>query len=126
MQKKKSDDMNNLRPVSISDAYANIYETILLHETNKYHKDNNKQFGFKKSSSCSHAIFMLKQSIIKAATDGKRLYVAAIDASKAFDKVNRDILWCKLIDLKINSRIVSALKNYYDNSIMLCSNDGES
>ncbi|CAF0811999.1 unnamed protein product [Brachionus calyciflorus] len=85
--KKSKSDINNLRPVSISDAFSNIYEAILLTDLEKQHIDNHKQFGFKSKSSCSHAIFSLKQSIAKSIWEKKRLYVAAIDASKAFDKV---------------------------------------
>ena len=62
---------------------------------------------------------------MKSAWENKRLYVAAIDASKAFDKVNRDTLWCKLIDMNIKPSIISGLKNYYDCSTMLVSNNGE-
>ncbi|CAF1034251.1 unnamed protein product, partial [Brachionus calyciflorus] len=56
--KKSNDDLNNLRPVAISDVFVNIYESILLQ-----YQDNNKQFGYKPKSSCSHAIFALKQSV---------------------------------------------------------------
>ena len=56
--KKSTIDISNLRPIAVSDVYANIFEKILLDEINKCHTDNNKQFGFKKSSSCSHAIFI--------------------------------------------------------------------
>ena len=56
--KKSTNDISNLRPIAVSDVYANIFEKILLDEINKCHTDNNKQFGFKKSSSCSHAIFI--------------------------------------------------------------------
>ncbi|CAF1025673.1 unnamed protein product [Brachionus calyciflorus] len=123
--KKLSNDINNLRPVSISDPFANIYEAILLREIESEYKDNNKQFGFKSFSSCSHAIFTLKQSIIKSECDKRRLYVAAIDASKAFDKVRRELLWCKLVEIKIKPLIISGLMNYYSCSNMLVSNNNQ-
>ena len=47
--------------------------------------------------------------------DNKKVYACAIDASKAFDKVNRNFLWYKLID-KVNQTILKSLIAYYDKS----------
>jgi hypothetical protein len=55
----------------------------------------------------------------------KRLYACAIDASKAFDKVNRLNLWVKLIKNNIKPAIIIATINYYNVSLMLVENDGE-
>jgi hypothetical protein len=55
----------------------------------------------------------------------QRLYVCAIDASKAFDKVNRLNLWNKLIDRKINPVIIIALINYYNQSQSIIENNNE-
>ncbi|CAF0805401.1 unnamed protein product [Brachionus calyciflorus] len=123
--KKSNDDLNNLRPVAISDVFANIYESILLQELEKQYQDNNKQFGYKPKSSCSHAIFALKQTVALIKNKNRRMYVAAIDASKAFDKVNRDTLWYKMIELKIDPLVINGLKNYYDCSTMIVSNNDE-
>lgn len=57
--KKSQDDLNNLRPLSISDVYTTVYEKILLNEVRSDHKDHPKQLGFKVNSSCAHANFIL-------------------------------------------------------------------
>ncbi|CAF1136071.1 unnamed protein product, partial [Brachionus calyciflorus] len=123
--KKSNKDINNLRPVSISDVITNLYEKILLNNIEKQHIDHRKQFGFKKDSSCSHAVFILKQAIKVSKSEGKNLYVCAIDASKAFDKVNREILWNKLIKKNINPAIDIALMEYYKYFLMLVQNENE-
>ena len=82
---KTSNDVNNLRPLAMSDAIANCFERIILNQIKQQHTDHNKQFGFKSNSSCSHAIFTLNQAARHAIHIGKRLYACAIDASKAFD-----------------------------------------
>ncbi|RNA11416.1 hypothetical protein BpHYR1_038011 [Brachionus plicatilis] len=64
---------SNTRPVAISDVYKS--------------KEHDKQFGFKQSSSCAHAVFILKQ---------RSLYVLAVDLTKAFDKVFRPLLWLNM------------------------------
>lgn len=63
-----------------------------------------------------HATFVLWNAIIKSKAQGKRLYTCAIDASKAFDKVNRLILWYRMIKIKINLAIKLAIMLYYNRS----------
>ena len=89
MEKKSSEDINNIRPVSVSDALTTIFEKILLIESEKTHKSDKKQFEFKTLASCAHAIFTLKQAIIQSIIDDLSIIVTDIDTSKAFDKINR-------------------------------------
>ncbi len=77
------------------------------------HPNNDNQFGFKKSSSCSHAVFVLREALAYNKRLNKRTLICAIDASKAFDKVCRIILWSLLIG-KIEPPLVRSLINYYD------------
>ncbi|RNA07484.1 RNA-directed DNA polymerase from mobile element jockey-like [Brachionus plicatilis] len=121
---KPKNDLNNIRPITISDVISNIYEKIMLKEIMKTHEDPDKQLGFKKNSSCSHAIFTVKETIAKYNKKKKRVYACAIDASKAFDKVNRDILFRKLMD-KVHPQIWRSLRNYYSNLIALVFNESE-
>ncbi len=53
--KKPTDDINNIRPLSISNCLAPILENRI------FQKMPSHQFGFKKTS-CNHAIFFLKES----------------------------------------------------------------
>ena len=100
---KSSNDVQNLRPLAISDVITNLYESMLLNLLQLHYTDDEAQFGFRANSSCSHPVFILKQAIRSAIRQKKRLYVVAIDASKAFDKVVRHTLWIKLIsDLKFH------------------------
>jgi len=45
--------------------------------------------------------------------EGKRLYCACIDFTKAFDYVVRDNLWMKLIQLGIRGNILNSIKSMY-------------
>ena len=44
---KPNDDINNIRPVAVSDAIANLYERFLLIKVKANHQDADQQFGFK-------------------------------------------------------------------------------
>ncbi len=51
----------------------------MLHFIDVIYVNHFKQFGFKKASSCSHALFVLKGAINYAKIKNKRLYAVAID-----------------------------------------------
>jgi hypothetical protein len=117
-------DLNNVRPITISDTISNIYEKVMLNEINKTHKDATKQFGFKRNSSCQHAIFTVRETIVHHREAGKPVFACAIDASKAFDKVNRVALFQKLIS-RTHPQIWRILKTYYNDSIAFVDSNGK-
>ncbi len=120
---KSTADCSNLRPLAISDAISNMLERLLLFFIDIKYVNHHKQFGFKKNSSCNHALFVLKAAMHYAKMNNKRLYTVAIDASKAFDKVNRLYLWAKLIELEIDPAIIRCIMIYYAQSeIIVCLN----
>jgi len=122
-ESKGNNNLNNLRPLSISDIYTNLFEKIILLEVQKDHEDHPKQFGFKKNSSCNHANFILSE-IIKLNKQRKHTtYVISIDASKAFDRVGRYKLWITLVEMKIRVKLIIALKNYYENFYIIVNNE---
>jgi len=116
--KKRSNNKSNLRPVAVSNVSDSMYEKIVARIVRKECETSPKQFGFKKNSSCSHAIFVLKQIIKYARLINKRVYMCAIDASKAFDKVIRLILWWKLAKKGLNRKVLKSLMAYYKCSKM--------
>lgn len=122
-QSKGANDINNLRPLSISDAYTNIFEKIVLMEMRKDHPDHEKQFGFCANSSCSHATFVLTQTLRLQKQNNKTTYIVSIDASKAFDRVARNKLWLTLFDMKIRPKLILILKAYYDNFYIIVNNE---
>ncbi|CAF0871413.1 unnamed protein product [Brachionus calyciflorus] len=63
------------------------------------------------------AFFLLKETALINKRQKKRTYVCTIDASKAFDKINRNNLWGKMIRI-FEPFIVRAFINYYSVSIV--------
>ena len=122
---KPTDSISNLRPLSISDTYSNIYEQIVIHEITTNFETSGKQFGFKKNSSCAHETFVLDQTIYNNSHLGKKTYITAIDASKAFDKINRLKLWTKMFNKPISTKIIKSLISYYNISHAIIENENE-
>ena len=120
---KGNDNLNNLRPLSISDIYTNVFEKLILTEVQADHKDHPKQFGFKANSSCNHANFILSEIVRLNKLRKKTTYVISIDASKAFDRVGRYKLWITMFEMKIRGKLIIALKNYYEHFFIIVNNE---
>ena len=71
------------------------------------------QFGFKKNVGCSNAIFAVRQVIEYFNERGSNVYVAALDASKAFDKVNFYKLFSSLVHCGLPVHIIDSIVNWY-------------
>ena len=84
---KNCNDINNIRPVKISNVYSNIIEKYILEGITNQIKMNEKQFGFLKNASTQHGLFIMKEIFNFFKKRRSRIYACAIDALKAFDKV---------------------------------------
>ena len=73
------------------------------------------QYGFKKNSSCNHALFTFVESVKYFTKRGSKVHCAFLDASKAFDKVLINGLVCKLIERKLPFHFISILHKRYSN-----------
>ena len=114
-QEKSTDDINNIRPISISNCFAQIFEKLILINSPNLMVTHRNQFGFKKKTSCNHAIFTLKETILYYTENKTGCKVASLDAEKAFDKTWRDGLFYKLLP-KMDLSFWYILKMYYDSS----------
>ena len=112
---KKSDDLNNIRPISISTCFAQILEKLILIGSPGLKITHKNQFGFKQKTSCNHALFTLKETILHYTENKTGIKIASLDAEKAFDKVWRNGLFFKLIE-KMDPTMWYILKIYYDSS----------
>jgi hypothetical protein len=57
------------------------------------------KMGFRKGQSCSDQIFTLTTILRNRKAQGKQTYVAYLDAEKAFDRVDRNLLLYKLLNM---------------------------
>ena len=59
-------------------------------------------------------IFLLNSIVSKVIHSGEKLYCCFIDYQKAFDRIDRSLLWHKLVFENVSSKFVRALKSMYD------------
>jgi hypothetical protein len=112
---KNTEDLNNIRPISISTCFAQIFEKLILILSPELKISHANQFGFKEKTSCNHALFTLKETILHYTENRTGIKIVSLDAEKAFDKVWRDALFFKIMK-KVNHTLWFVLKIYYDSS----------
>ena len=110
--KNKSGDLtdkNNYRPIALSSIASKISEHIIILRLEEYLWTNDNQFGFKSGHSTDLCIYALSEFIEYFKNRSTSVYVAFLDASKAFDKISHWILFRKLIDRKVPIYLVKIL-----------------
>ena len=99
------DDANNYRGITLINILGKIYSQI-LNRLNKWAEKEENQLGFQKGKSTVDCIFTLHSIITKTLEAGEKLYCVFVDYEKAFDKVDRSLLWHKLLKEKVSSKLV--------------------
>ena len=117
---KKGDVNNtdNYRGISLSDVVSKLYSSIINRRLSEWIKTNNVtgeyQAGFKKNYSTIDHIFTLMAAIEKQFANNRKLYVAFIDFEKAFDSINRNLLWPILIKNGVTGKLLKCIKSMYN------------
>ncbi len=75
-----------------------------------------EQNGFRQKCSRSEHIFSLCTILRNRKSQKKTTYLAFLDAEKAFDHVDRDLLLYKLLRIAIKDHIYESIRNIHQNS----------
>ena len=94
-----------------------VYADILNTRFSNWIDENNivvdEQNCFRRNRSCLEHIYALYSVINKRKLQKQSTYVCFVDAKKAFDTVQRDCLWYKLISLGVKGKILNAVQSLY-------------
>ena len=105
------------RGLHLLSSVCKVYCDILNIRLNKWAENQNKiaeeQNGFRRQRSCLDHLYILTSIAKDRLQHKKQLYCCYVDAKKAFDKVNRSLLWRHLIDQGINGKFLGALRAMY-------------
>ena len=109
----------NYRPVSTIPLIGKIFEKIIYARLYNFLLSKNvlydKQFGFRKNHSTSHAVNFSVNEISKNIENKKHTLGIFIDLSKAFDTINHNTLLSKLNNYGIRGKCHNLLKAYLSN-----------
>ena len=91
-------DKNNYIPIAISSIVSEVFEHTIKIRLEDYLWTNDNQFGFKSGHSTDICIYALTEFIEYFKSHSNSVYVAFLDASKAFNKISHWTLFKNLID----------------------------
>jgi hypothetical protein len=114
--KDKSGDLSsveNYRPITLSPVISKIFESVLLIKYDTFLDVNDRQFGFRKQLGCNNAIFVLRNVIEYFNERGSNVYLASLDASKAFDRVNHFQLYQTLMARHVPIAFLNIIVDWY-------------
>ena len=110
-----NDKLNNFRPIIHSSIFLKLVETLLLKRLFKYYTPNERQHSFRRGASVLSACLMLKETILTYFKSKSNVYACFLDFSKAFDHVNYEILFEKLIKIDVPCIYIKFIYNWYIN-----------
>ena len=116
--KDQRDPLQN-RCISIMCCVAKVYSSILNSRIHKYLEDNSilvdEQNGFRASRSCIDHIFVLCSILRNRKAQNMSTFLTFIDFQKAFDSVDRSLLFFKLSEIGICGPMYKAIASLYSN-----------
>ena len=116
---KKGDknEPSNYRGITLLSTIGKLFTRILNNRLNEwaenYYVYIEAQAGFRKNMATVDNIFILNSLITHMLNQNKQLFCAFVDFTKAFDFVNRDILWYKLIKTGIRGKMLDIIRSMY-------------
>ena len=115
---KKNDvtSYNDLRPISILSPLSKLLEKVMAAQVRDHLTQYNilpdRQSGFRQGYSCATCLLDIIDEIIKEADSGKCTSLLLLDYSKAFDKINHEILFAILYHIGFSENAVKLITNY--------------
>jgi len=103
--RKRKDDPNSYRAITLSSSILKVYEIILLERC----RDNilktlhKLQCGFQEKLGCMMTSFALRESLFFAKENSSSVYLCFLDARQAFDRVWHSGLFFKLLHMNVSS-----------------------
>ena len=104
---------DNYRPIAIASISSKILEIVILNRYQDLLQTTANQFGFKKNLSTDMCVFTLKHIVDFYSSHSSPVYICFMDASKAFDRINHNLLFQKLLKRKVPCIIVRLLRIWY-------------
>jgi hypothetical protein len=115
---KDKRDPLNYRAISLMSTVAKLFSDIINSRITYYMECNklfaDEQNGFRKLRSCLDHLFVLTTIIRNRKKDKLPTYACYIDFTRAFDGINRTLLWHKMLYYKIDGKLLSMIKTMYE------------
>ena len=104
---------DNYRGIALCSALGKVIDNLILERYGSVLKSCNQQFAYKSAHSTSMCTSVVKEVIDYYVSNGSNVFVCALDASKAFDRVNHEKLFQLLLKRNIPGVIIRFLLDSY-------------
>ena len=102
--------------VYILPTLSKVYERILYDQMWMHLHSNNilpdNQSGFRANHSCATALLAVTDDILSATDNGLLTTLVLLDYSKAFDRINHELLLATLHNIGFDNSAVNLMKSY--------------
>ena len=98
---------DNYRCITLSPVISKLFEMTLFRLFSTQLQSDNLQYGFKRNSSCSQAIFTMRTVVDHYVNTGSTVTICALDISKAFDRVDHYALLDLLLDRHLPNNFIA-------------------
>ena len=116
--------LGNYRPITVLVSMSSFFSKLLnqrLIEVVETHKLlGEAQNGFRQGRCGADNIFVLNTILWRAKALGENVHLGFVDISKAYDSVNREVLWKKLENIGIRGVFLETLKSLYIGDSVRC------
>ena len=120
----------NYRPVSLTSHLIKIYERVVRKQMATFLEDGNllstSQHGFRKGRSCLTQLLHHYDNLLQNLLEDKVTDVLYLDFSKAFDKVDHEILLRKLHNIGIRGKLYNWISDFLTERKQTVQVDGKS
>ena len=111
-------DIEKYRGIALSSCVSKIHDIIILNKYCKHFSTSQMQYAFKDGHGTTMCTLMLKEISSYFKRNNSEMFIAMVDASKAFDRIRHDKLFAILIKRKLPAIILRILLNAYQRQHM--------
>ena len=121
-------ELTTYRPITVSDVLYRVFTKILGKHIQQWMEDTKQlsemQNGFRKDRRGEDNIFILTSAIESARHQKVGLVCVFLDASKAYDRVDRGKLWRTLEERGMDSAITELIRHLYEDNRIIINHGG--
>ena len=113
---KSKDEVENYRPISLLMTTSKLLEKVIYNRVYQFLNQTGQlyqsQYGFRKNHTCHHAVGELISEIVKHLQKGNYTACLLLNLSKAFDTLQRSVIFAKLERYGLRGNCLDWLKKY--------------
>ena len=127
-KKGPKSDAGNYRPITVLTAIGGVYSKVLntrLTEVVERHQLLGEvQHGFRKGRSGADSAFVLNTVLWKSLAKQKKVHLSFLDLTKAYDSVDRSVLWSKMRKLGFGGKLLDSIISMYKGDYVTSESNG--